>query len=249
MFNKIILACFCVLLTVSAKAETLSATIEWDDKVRLSFGVDGLVEKVNVAAGQLVAENTNIGALIQTPFALNIKKMQARIAQLEPQLFDAKLELERAQELFDRTVLSEIELQKIAVIHKGLLAEKAAAQADLELAQYQQQQSILRIKKPMRVLSVNMQRGDVINAYTQAEKYIELASVETVLASADISLATALAIKHKKDFSVHIADKKYRANMYSLQRIQNTDQYRMRVRIVLPNESNVLAAMDVEIEY
>jgi len=211
--------------------------------------VDGIVTNVNVTAGTVLPKATIIASLEQTPFTLNIKKMQAKIEQLEPKLFDARLELERAQELFDRTVLSEIELQKIDVVYKGLLAEKAAAQADLKLAQYRQQKSILRTTKSMRVINVSLQQGDVLNVYTQAGKYIELASASRMQVVAGVSLQTALAVKNKTDFSVRLADKKYQATFYDLARLKESAQYRLRLSVALPENIDVLAGMDVQIEY
>ena len=249
MHNKILLSCWLVFWAASLQAETLSAKLDWANKERQSFVVNGIVDTVNVTAGMLLPKAATIATLEQTSFALTIKKMQAQIDQLEPQLFDAKLELDRAQELFDRTVLSEIELQKLDVIYKGLLAKKAAAQTDLRLAQYQQQKSILRTAEPVRVIDVKLQRGDVLNVYTQAEKYIALASVSSMLVSANISLPTALKIKNKTDFSVLIADKKYSAKMNTLSRVEASSQYRLLLKVELPESVNVLAGMDVEIAY
>lgn len=248
MRNKIILLLSLFVSASAVHADTLTAKLGWADVTKQSFVVDGLVTKILVTEGMRLSPGFELARLEQKPFLINIQKKQAGVARLTPQLFDAKLELDRAKELFDRTVLSEIELQKVEVIYKGLLAEKAAAQADLALAQYQQQKSILTTSQDTRVVLVSLQMGDVLNNYTQADKFIELASNSSMLVWAKVSLATALELQNKTKFSVQVANKNYVAVPYALRQINVSDEYLLTLKIDVAGD-NLLAGMAADIEY
>ena len=248
MLNKGLWFVIALLFTNLLQAETLSGKLQWADTYRYAFAVDGLLEQLTVKPGEKIKASQLMAQLEPATFEIKIQKMQARLGQLKPRLFDAKLELDRARELFDRTVLSEIELLKIETVYKGLLAEKSAARADLKLAKYEQKKSRLQAKTAGRVVDVKMQPGDVISVYNRGQKYIALASDETMLAVADISILTAQQINRQSRFRVRIDDQAYDAQWYELSAGEKGG-YRLKVRFKQPQNVQLLAGMDAEIEY
>ena len=248
MLNKSLWFVITLLFTNLLQAESLSGKLQWADKIHYGFAVDGLLEQLNVKPGETVRASQLMAQLEAKPFEIKIQKMQARLDQLKPRLFDAKLELDRARELFDRTVLSEIELLKIETVYKGLQAEESAAIADLRLARYEKAKSYLQAKADGRVVDVRMQPGDVINAYNRGQKYIELVADDSMLAVADISISSARHIKQQSHFRVRVDDQVYDARWHELSAGKKGD-YRLKVRFKRSQNIPLVAGMDVEIEY
>ena len=205
-----------VLLTgFCAQAVEVDATLDWANRQLAGFAVTGVVQTMTVAPGYIVKKNQVLAQLDLTPFKLHTKKQLALINGIKPRLFDAKQNFSQAQELYDRTVLSQVELQRAEVQYQGVEAEQAAARAEWELAIWQQQQAILRA--PCECLVVNNQflPGMVINHENQISTSIEL--VVPGLMNAELLLEKDLQLLLQQSVEVNVAGKKYPAKVIALQ--------------------------------
>jgi multidrug efflux pump subunit AcrA (membrane-fusion protein) len=97
------------------------------DDIPLTTPVSGVVEKVFVKPGQRVSKGTLLLQLDKTILQARLDEAVAEQARAQAEEGDAKRDLDRAQELFDRTVSSLTELDAAALRH-------ARAQAVLSTA-------------------------------------------------------------------------------------------------------------------
>ena len=177
-------------------AVELDAKLEWSGYQKHGFSVNGIVEKVTSDIGQKVNKGSILASLSSTPFKYRVQKCQATINQYEPLIFDAKLELDQAEELFERTVLSEVELQKIDGRYKKLIEQQNIAKADCSLKKWDMKLSVLKAKESIYILSSNIIPGTVISDENKSAVYIE--SVSSKKASA----IAFLGYTQKKQFSI-----------------------------------------------
>lgn len=249
MLNKIFLI-LSILFSLNANADVLSAKLNWLKQSQYSFTVDGVVDKVFVSSGDEVAKGDLLAQLEQLPFEYAIQRAEANLKQLKPQVLDAKLELERAHELLERASLSEIQLQKIDTLYQVLKSKENSAIADLNLAKWQQQKSILRAAQALVISSSNIQRGAQASVYNRSQFYIKTASLNMMLATADIKVEDAMKLNKKLNFVVIIKSKKYAANWYDLsQHESNSSLYRLQVKFKYAQDTRLLAGMAAEISY
>ena len=96
---------------VLATAAEYEAVLEWKQRVELSTFVTGVVAKVEVMPGDAVKKNDLLIALDDTLLKANLEKANADVVRWQRRHKEAERELERNNELFDRTVLSEHELE------------------------------------------------------------------------------------------------------------------------------------------
>jgi len=128
---------FFVLIPLQAVvAEPFDATIQFAHRVELSTSVSGKVERVAVNPGELVKSGKVMIALDKTPFEAAVTEAQAEVTTRETQSKEAARDQDQAQELFDRGVLSSVELEDAQ--HQNIRAKAAlqAAQARLTQAKY-----------------------------------------------------------------------------------------------------------------
>ena len=118
-------------ITVAAEYD---AVLEWKQRVELSTFVTGVVAEVNVKPGDKVNKGDILLALDESTLKANLEKAEANVTRWQRKHDEAERELERHNELFDRTVLSEHELEvaNIAMTEatanlKAALAERAQA--------------------------------------------------------------------------------------------------------------------------
>ncbi|NTV95356.1 MAG: biotin/lipoyl-binding protein, partial [Thiobacillus sp.] len=123
-----------VLFAIPAWAADLTAQLEWSQRVAIAIPLTGVVETVNVQPGQRVDKGAALLSLNQTVFKAGLMEARADIERLTQEKADAQRELDRANELYARTVSSTTELDAAKLRHARAAALLAAAEARVEKA-------------------------------------------------------------------------------------------------------------------
>jgi multidrug efflux system membrane fusion protein len=139
-----LLAMICLFGVTPVFALEFKAELDWARRVELGTPVKGVVQQIVAQPGQRVAENDVLLILDQRGFKSQVAGLKAQLAHFKADLAEAEREQERAIELYDRTVLSDHELQ---VAKNNLIAAEAKykmGQAKLVQAQLDLEYSSLR---------------------------------------------------------------------------------------------------------
>ena len=188
MKHKYYLFGLLILANSAVHAEDIEASMSWLNLQKTGFAVTGIVESVTANVGSRLKAGDEIARLDLAPFNYSVQYCRAEINKLQPALFDAKIELDQAEELFERTVLSETELSKIDGVYKALKAEELMLQAECKLKQWQADRGVLKAQEPAYMLSSNIYAGMVISDENKSAAQIELVSANQATA---ISVITA----------------------------------------------------------
>lgn len=105
------------------------------EKIELTTRVSGVVDQVLVKVGQRVSKGTVLLRLHKTILQARLDEAAAEHARAQADEGDAKRELERAQEMFNRTVSSTSELDAALLRHVRAQAGLSAANARRVIAQ------------------------------------------------------------------------------------------------------------------
>lgn len=105
------------------------------DRIDLTTRVSGVVDQVLVKTGQRVSKGTVLLRLDKTILQARFDEAAAEHARAQADEADAKRDLDRAQELFDRTVSSSSELEAATLRHARAQAALSAAAARRVIAQ------------------------------------------------------------------------------------------------------------------
>lgn len=153
----------------------LSAGPLWAaDKVELTTRVSGVVDEVLVKPGQRVTRGTVLLRLDRTILQARLDEAAAELARAQADEADAKRELDRAQELFDRTVSSTSELEASDLRHARAQAAHSAALARRSIAQKNLQDAELKAPFDGVVSAVPGGPGTVVAADCQPKPLIIL---------------------------------------------------------------------------
>ena len=126
---KHILAVFTLLFTAQAFAEPMQGRLEWARRVDLATTVDGIVREVAARPGRFVAEGDVLVRLDAGEYEARVLAAQARVARAQPVFEEAQREWARAEELYERTVLSDYELQQARIAFAAARADRDEALA------------------------------------------------------------------------------------------------------------------------
>jgi len=145
-------------------------------QVELTTRVSGVVEEVLVKPGQRVKKGAVLLRLDKTVLQARLDEAAAEQARADADAEDAKRELERAEELFNRTVSSTSELEAAMLRHARAKAALSGANARRVIAQ--KNLSDAELKAPFNgvVSSIPGGPGTVVTADCQPKPLVVLGS-------------------------------------------------------------------------
>lgn len=104
------------------------------DQVELSTRVSGVVEEVVVSNGQKVKKGTVLLRLNKVIYQAQLDEANADTERLSAEVAEARRDLDRAQELYSRTVSSTTELDAAKLRHTRAKSALSVAEARLTIA-------------------------------------------------------------------------------------------------------------------
>lgn len=237
-----------LLLTTTVFASEIDATLYWADEEYYSFAVNGRVDRVLVAPGEKLEPGTLLAALDKRPFAYAVKKCKAAINKIEPAVFDAKIELDQADELYERTVLSETELQKIEVIYKTRVAERDMAQAECELQQWQAEQAELKAREASYVVASNIHPGLVVSEENKSAAVMHLASATKASALAYLDAKLAMQYAVGQPVEVIMAGETLSGRVQSIT-LQANEKGQYQLRVVFDYSKRLIVGTPLQLKF
>lgn len=164
-----------VLLTGNSFAGEAQGVLHWVDRTNLSLPVSGVVDEVSVRLGQIIKQGESLLKLDTRRVKAQLQAARSRLSRFKPGRDEAKRELDRAIELFDRTVLSEVELQQAKIDFAEKDAALQEAQAEATEAALNLEYSELKAPFELVVLNVHVIKGQAVVNRLQAIPLIEVA--------------------------------------------------------------------------
>jgi multidrug efflux system membrane fusion protein len=122
----------------------ISGIVTAVDDTTLAFEVGGIVDRVPVNLGDLVAKNDVLANLDPEPFELKVSDAQAELSKAIARRASASADFERTTKLFEADVSSRQELDRDRARRDSLEGQVDAAEARLNLAKRDLRRSVLR---------------------------------------------------------------------------------------------------------
>ncbi len=141
--------------------------------------------------GQLVQAGEVLLALDAIPFKAEVAEARAEMDRYAEEETDARRELERAQELYNRTVTSTSEFDTARLRHSRAKSQLATAQARVERARWRLARSEARAPYPALILARMAEPGMSVAAQCQPPALISIARADEIIARARLTPAQA----------------------------------------------------------
>lgn len=204
------------LLPAAALAAEADAVVQWSDRVELSLPVSGVIAQVNVNAGERVAKDQVLLALDPVPFQNALRAAEARATRAKSERDEAARDARQAKQLYDRTVLSTMDLENARMKHVRAEAAYQEARAALDQAAYRLKVSAVRAPYDAWVLSRQAQPGQTVSADIKPPTLLVLASAVEYLAVLRLPPDRLATIKVGLGAEVSVAGKKYPGRIRAL---------------------------------
>lgn len=238
-------ALLAVSVTLPVFAAEYPATLAWADRTALSLPVSGLVKDVHVRAGQQVAAGAALVTLDSRPFDARLSQARAGVQALERKRAEAERETKRAQELYARTVLSNVELEKAHIEHQLVEGQYQQARAQQQLVEVERGYTQLKAPFAARVLAVNIAPGEAVSATMQAPTLVDVARADVMDVAARLKPEEAAGLKLGGKADVEVNGRKASGEIVALESPPEGGYYWLVVRV--KSEDGWLAGLSAKI--
>ncbi len=176
----VLLAIF--LYSTQLHAIELRGRSEFSRVYALNSAVSGIVREIQVQPGQLVKRGDVLLKLDATPYQAAVEAANAKVTIRVPVRNQMQIELEKAQELYDRDSLALVELQQAENNLQIAEGHLAAAEAALQLTKFELNQSTLKAPEDLLVLKISTHPNQYINTGVSDRPLITLANHREMMA-------------------------------------------------------------------
>ncbi len=161
-----------------ASAGELEAEVEWSRPLTLSTNLSEIVMHSAVRVGEQVKQGTLLLQLNDGVSRARVAHAKSELAYQKLLLAEAKSELQRSEELYDRTLLSDHDLDMARIAHAA--AQSSYNRAQLTLREAQRDLSLRRLVAPFdaRVMDLHVQQGETINGQYHAVPLVTLRALD-----------------------------------------------------------------------
>lgn len=163
-------------------AADYEARLNWSQRTGLGTPVSGVVEKVFVVTGDKVKKGEKLVQLDASVFSAHVREYKAKLKSAEEHYREAERERDRAIELYDRTVLSDHDLQMAKNNLTTAKAQMEKVRAMLKASQFDLKYSTVRAPFDILVLSTTAQPGQVIATEFKQEPLVIVVAANKMLA-------------------------------------------------------------------
>jgi len=212
----------CLLIVMSfglftpSWAADVASTLQWSQRVELSMPVSGVVRAVQANTGERVKKGQVLLTLDAAAYQAGVAESQAELARHKEEELDAKRNLDRVQELYNRTVISTSELEQAQTRLIRAKAGTNAAQARLAHTQKTLGDATLRAPFDALVLARQAEPGQAVASQLQPQTLFVLARANEMIARAKVSLAQVEKMKIGDAVTVQVNQQSYSGKIKTL---------------------------------
>lgn len=163
-------------------AEEFEAILGWSKRVELSTPVNGVVQKVFALPGKVAAKGEVLVQLDPRGFKADLKFAKASYKNADEQNQETKRELERQLDMYERTMLSDHDLQ--VAKNNSIAAQAKLHQAESSLTKAKLNLENSAIRAPFNALVINIiaVKGQVVATQVTPPTLVVVAEAQRMLA-------------------------------------------------------------------
>ena len=211
--SRILLLLVTGVFWLPAYAAPFDADVQFSHRITLSVPVTGEIQQVNVKAGQAINSGDVLIALDKTPFEAAVIQAKSAVTTHETEKRETERDYKQLQELYDRGVLSTVELENGELKMKRAIAAHDAAMARLAQAEYDLAHSTIVAPFNGWVLKVIVNKNETVNSSLETQPLIILAEANKYVARVQVPLKSIGGLKIGKTGTVSVGKKSFKGTI------------------------------------
>ena len=200
-----IVFCIAILIPRTPWAADIQATLQWSHRVELSTPVSGVIQTVNVEVGEMVKMGQMLLSLDTTTYQARVAENQSEITRLVAEAAEAKRDLDRIQELYERTVTSTADLDQAKLRLVNDRSKLSEARARLRQNQKTLDDASIRAPFDAVVIIRQAEPGQSVAAGLQSQMLLTLARSGEMIARMHLTSPQIDNLKSGQTVTVRVA--------------------------------------------
>lgn len=197
-------------------AKEFDALLTWSKRVELSTPVNGVVQTVFASPGNIVAKGDILIQLDPRIFKADLKSAKARYKNSNAQTEEAKRELDRQTDMYDRTMLSDHDLQVTKNNFTSAQSEYYQAQSSLTKAKLNLEYSAIRAPFNSVIIDVAAVKGQVVASEVTPPILVIVAEAQRMLARFYATNDTVSNLALNQGVNVKVAGQSYQGKVINI---------------------------------
>jgi len=204
------------MLTPALATAAWDAVVDWAQQTELSTATSGVVASVSVRAGQRVEKGALLLQLEQRALRTAVEQGKAEQEYASLLRDEAARELERAEELYARTLLADHDLNVAKIDYAKANAAYQRSRAQYQEALQALRHSELRAPFDARVLARKVEPSQTVVSQLRAEPLLIIAAADKRVARFAVSASELEGMTAGKRVSVELDGKRHQGVVQSL---------------------------------
>lgn len=239
--NNFIIVTFILSLFFSpvVTAEEVDAVLTWSKRVELSSPASGVVQEVFAQQGSIVAKGEVLVQLDPRVFKAELKHAKAQVVSTSEQYQEAKRELARQADMYDRSMLSEHDLQTAK--NNLTFARSQLRQAESSLAKAEVTLEYSAVRAPFNALVINTSavKGQVVASSLVPPVLVVIAEAHRMLARLNLGSDKINNVEANQGVKVSVAGKIYQGKIVAIALEPGKDNT-YAVEVIFDSEKDIL---------
>lgn len=225
------------------KADEFTATLQWSKRVELSTPVSGVVQKVFATPGTIVAKGEVLVQLDSRSYQADLKFAKANLANTDAISQEAKRELYRQNDMYERTLLSEHDLQVAKNNFTSAQSQFFQAQSALTKSKLNLEYSAVRAPFKALVINTTAVKGQIVVSELSPQILVVVAEAQRMQAKFYAPVDKVNEFTLNQGVTVTIAGEGYQGKIFNigLEPSESKDGY-YAVVVIFDSKDKVLRA-------
>lgn len=206
----------CLVSLPEVVAAQWGGVIDWSQRTDLATPITGIVASVPVKPGDRVKKGQLMLQLEQGALKARVAQYQAQMKHKQLLLAEARRELERAEELYARTLLADHDLNLAKIAHGEAYAAYQSSHADYQQAREDLNNSSLRAPYDAVVLALNVHPAETVNSRCQAQPLLTLAPATQMQVRIYVEAEKLERLRNNGSLTVEVEGQRYPARVEAI---------------------------------
>ncbi len=204
------------LFALPGVASSWNGFVDWSYQTPLSTPLSGVVASVPVKQGERVKKGQLLLALEQGALRARVAQRQAELKYRELMRTEATKELERAEELYARTLLADHDLDTAKIAYAEADAAYQASRAEHLQAKEDLDNSALYAPYDAIVLTRNIHPAQTVISRCETQPLLTLAPAQQMRVRIVVQANQVESLRGKDSLAIEVAGKRYQGSVESI---------------------------------
>jgi multidrug efflux system membrane fusion protein len=205
-----------MLFVTTLHAAEFEGEVRWGEPLTLSTSLEAEVVQAAARPGEQIKRGALLVQLEDGVFRAELAAARAEVAHQKLLISEARNELQRSEELYERTLLSDHDLDLARIAHAG--ANSGHQQAVAQVAAAERALARTRIAAPFdaMVLARHVQAGATVNGRFNAVPLYTLVAAQERMVRLLVAARQASGVKPGAELALQMGERRYRGTVAAI---------------------------------